>query len=32
MKRLLEKADRCNCFDLEDCGKAFLARSKRSDE
>jgi MerR family transcriptional regulator, redox-sensitive transcriptional activator SoxR len=25
MKRLLEKADRCKCFDLEDCGKAFLA-------
>ena len=23
MKRLLEKADRCKCFDLEDCGKAF---------
>lgn len=27
MKRLLEKADRCKCLDLEDCGKAFLARS-----
>jgi MerR family redox-sensitive transcriptional activator SoxR len=26
MKRLLEKADRCKCLDLEDCGKAFLAR------
>jgi MerR family redox-sensitive transcriptional activator SoxR len=24
MKRLLEKADRCKCLDLEDCGKAFL--------
>src|SRR5206468_6785435 len=23
MKRLLEKADRCKCLDLEDCGKAF---------
>jgi MerR family redox-sensitive transcriptional activator SoxR len=28
MKRLLEKADRCKCLDLEDCGKAFLARSR----
>ena len=27
MKRLLEKADRCKCLALEDCGKAFLARS-----
>jgi hypothetical protein len=27
MKRLLEKADRCKCLDLEDCGKAFLAQS-----
>ena len=27
MKRLLEKADRCQCLALEDCGKAFLARS-----
>ena len=26
MKRLLEKADRCKCLDLEDCGKAFLAQ------
>src|ERR1700736_5359684 len=26
MKRLLEKADRCKCLDLEDCGKGFLAR------
>jgi len=26
MKRLLEKADRCKCLDLEDCGKAFRAR------
>src|SRR6266481_6956093 len=32
MKRLLEKADHCKCLNLEDCGKAFLARSKRSDE
>jgi MerR family redox-sensitive transcriptional activator SoxR len=23
MKRLLEKADRCRCLSLEDCGKAF---------
>ena len=29
MKRLLEKADRCKCLDLEDCGKAFLARSTK---
>ena len=28
MKRLLENADRCKCFDLEDCGKAFLKRGK----
>ena len=27
MKRLLQKADRCKCFDLEDCGKTFLAGS-----
>ena len=26
MKRLLEKADRCKCFDLEDCGKVFLKK------
>ena len=26
MKRLLQKADRCKCLELEDCGKAFLAR------
>jgi MerR family redox-sensitive transcriptional activator SoxR len=26
MKLLLQKADRCKCLDLEDCGKAFLAR------
>ncbi len=26
MKRLLEKADRCECFELEDCGKVFLAK------
>ena len=33
MKRLLKKADRCKCLDLEDCGKAFLARpvKERSD-
>lgn len=23
MKRLLQKADRCKCLQLEDCGKAF---------
>src|SRR2546421_8627721 len=28
MKRLLENADRCKCFDLEDCGKVFLKRKK----
>ena len=28
MKRLLEKADRCRCLDLEDCGKAFLRERK----
>jgi len=27
MKHLLEKADRCKCLDLEDCGKAFLKNS-----
>jgi len=27
MKLLLQKADRCKCLDLEDCGNAFLARS-----
>jgi MerR family redox-sensitive transcriptional activator SoxR len=27
MKRLLEKADRCKCLDLEDCGKVL--REKR---
>jgi tRNA-Thr(GGU) m(6)t(6)A37 methyltransferase TsaA len=26
MKRLLEKADRCKCLDLEDCGKIFLKK------
>ena len=26
MKLLLQKADRCKCIDLEECGKAFLAR------
>src|SRR6266850_5172029 len=30
MKRLLQKADRCKCLELEDCGKAFLARSTNS--
>src|SRR5260370_41554098 len=25
-KRLLKKADRCKCLDLEDCGKAFLEK------
>src|SRR5947208_6363806 len=25
MKRLLQKADRCKCLDLEDCGKTFLS-------
>ena len=28
MKRLLEKADRCKCFNLEDCGKAFLGAKR----
>src|SRR5213079_430645 len=28
MKRLLEKADRCKCFNLEDCGKAFLVKNQ----
>jgi MerR family transcriptional regulator, redox-sensitive transcriptional activator SoxR len=27
LKRLLQRADRCKCLDLEDCGKAILARS-----
>src|SRR6184192_3354092 len=27
MKLLLQKADRCKCLDLEDCGKVFLAGS-----
>ena len=26
MKRLLEKADRCRCLDLGDCGKVFLKK------
>jgi MerR family transcriptional regulator, redox-sensitive transcriptional activator SoxR len=30
MKRLLQRADRCKCLDLEDCGKAFLARSVKT--
>jgi MerR family redox-sensitive transcriptional activator SoxR len=29
MKRLLQRADRCKCLDLEDCGKIFLARSAK---
>jgi MerR family transcriptional regulator, redox-sensitive transcriptional activator SoxR len=29
MKRLLQKADRCKCLDLEDCGEVFLARSAK---
>ena len=28
MKLLLQRADRCKCLDLEDCGKAFLAGSE----
>jgi MerR family transcriptional regulator, redox-sensitive transcriptional activator SoxR len=31
MKRLLEKADRCKCLDLEDCGKAFLAWPRKKE-
>ena len=30
MKRLLEKADRCKCLELEDCGKAFLTEKLKS--
>jgi MerR family transcriptional regulator, redox-sensitive transcriptional activator SoxR len=26
MKRLLKKADRCRCLDLEDCGRVFLRK------
>ncbi len=26
MKRLLEKADRYRCLDLEDCGRVFLKK------
>jgi MerR family redox-sensitive transcriptional activator SoxR len=26
MKRLLQKADRCRCLDLEDCGRVFLKK------
>jgi MerR family redox-sensitive transcriptional activator SoxR len=29
MKLLLQKADRCKCLDLDECGKAFLARSAK---
>jgi MerR family redox-sensitive transcriptional activator SoxR len=32
MKRLLEQADRCECLDLEDCGKFFLRSRKRTAE
>src|SRR5947207_267070 len=28
MKRLLEKADRCKCLALEDCGKVFLRNAE----
>ena len=28
VKRLLAKADRCQCFDLENCGSVFLVRSR----
>jgi MerR family transcriptional regulator, redox-sensitive transcriptional activator SoxR len=28
MKRLLAKADRCQCLDLENCGSVFLAHSR----
>ena len=30
MKLLLQKADRCKCLDLEDCGKAFLERREKT--
>ena len=30
MKRLLEKADRCKCFDLQDCGEAFQKKALTS--
>lgn len=29
IRRLLEKADRCKCLDLEDCGRVFLAHSAK---
>ena len=29
IKRMLEKADRCKCLDLEDCGRAFVAHSRK---
>src|SRR5712691_9684498 len=29
IKRLLKKADRCKCLELEDCGRAFLSRSAK---
>src|ERR1043166_8211839 len=31
MKRLLEKADRCKCFELEDCGKRFRSEEHTSE-
>jgi MerR family transcriptional regulator, redox-sensitive transcriptional activator SoxR len=31
MKRLLEKADRCKCLDLENCGSVFLAHSREEE-
>ena len=30
MKRLLKEADRCKCLDLEDCGRAFLGKDRKS--
>jgi MerR family redox-sensitive transcriptional activator SoxR len=32
MKGLLEKADRCKCLNLEDCGKVFLTESTKKHE
>lgn len=29
MKRLLQRADRCKCLDLENCAEIFLARSAK---
>jgi MerR family redox-sensitive transcriptional activator SoxR len=31
MKLLLQKADRCKCLELEDCGKAFLVPLRNDD-